>query len=202
IARSPAIRIAAGVLLLAGLGTTAWRVFLPWWQVREGLATLNEAYRRGRPIEPRLSGFQYASWEKDRGSDEELTNYALRDQARLTLLSVARAHPNAKTHQALGSSYLLKGEIKEAIDQFNKPLTYDPSNARIHNDLGAALMESARSKQQQFDRLKEKSPQGAEQLSSEILSDLSMANEHYSQALQKDGKLAESLFNQALCLER
>lgn len=195
-------RIAASVLLLVGTGVVGWRVLLPWWQVREGVAMLNDAYGKGRPIEARLSRFRYAPWEKDRSSNERLTDYALRDQANLALLEVARAHPNAKTYQALGSSYLLKGEIKEAIDQFNKALTYDPSNARIHNDLGAALMELAINKQRQLDSLKEKETQAAEQLHGEILSDLSLANEHFSQAMQQDSRLAEGLFNQALCLER
>jgi tetratricopeptide (TPR) repeat protein len=196
-----ASRLAAGILLLAGIGVTGWRVILPWWQVRQGLAMLNEAYSKGRPIESRLSVLRYASWEKNRSSDEQLTDYTLRDQANLTLLAIARAHPSAKAYQALGSSYLLKREIKEAIDQFNKALTYDPSNARIHNDLGAALMELAINKQQQLDLLKEKETPSAGQLPGEILSDLSLANEHFSQAMQQDSRLAEVLFNQAVCLE-
>src|SRR5262245_40516500 len=196
-----AVRLAASILLLAGVGVAGWRVFLPWWQVRQGLAMLNEAYSKGRPIEARLSGLRYASLEKDRSGNERPTDYTLRDQASLTLLDVARTHPNAKTYQALGSSYLLKGEIEEAIDQFKKALTYDPSNARIHNDLGAALMELAINKQRQLDSLKEKETQSAERLPGEILSDLSLANEHFSQALQLDGRLAEALFNQAVCLE-
>src|SRR5262245_36908303 len=65
-----AMRIAAGILLLAGSVVTGWRFVLPWWQVREGLAMLNDVYSQGRPIESRLSGFQYASWEKDRSSNE------------------------------------------------------------------------------------------------------------------------------------
>jgi len=194
-------RLAAAALLLAGVGVTGWRVFLPWWQVRQGVAMLNEAYSQGRPIEGRLSGFRYASREKDRSGIERLTDYTLRDQASLTLLGVARTHPNARTYQALGSSYLLKREIKEAIDQFNKALTSDPSNARIHNDLGAALMELAVDKQRQLDSLKEKETQATEQLPGEILSDLSLANEHFSQAMQQDSRLAEALFNQAVCLE-
>ena len=194
-------RLAAAVLLLAGVGVTGWRVFLPWWQVRQGLAMLNEAYSKGRPIEARLSGLRYASQEKDRSGNERLTDYTLRDQASLTLLGVARTHPNARTYQALGSSYLLKREIKEAIDQFNKALAYDPSNARIHNDLGAALMELAINKQRRLDSLKEKEAQATEQLPGEILSDLSLANEHFSQAMQQDSRLAEALFNHAVCLE-
>jgi CHAT domain-containing protein len=201
----PAWRLAVGpaaaILLLAGVGVAGWRFILPWWQVRHGLAMLNEAYSKGRPFEARLSGFRYASREKDRSGNERLTDYTLRDQASLTLLSVARTHPNAKTYQALGSSYLLKGEIEEAIDQFKKALTYDPSNARIHNDLGAALMELAINKQRQLDSLKEKETQDAERLPGEILSDLSLANEHFSQALQLDSRSAEALFNQAVCLE-
>ena len=199
-ARQWAIRLAAAILLLAGVGVTGWRVFLPWWQVRQGLATLNDAYSKGRPIEARLSGFRYASREKYRSSNEQLTDYALRDQANLTLLSVAIAHPNAKTYQALGSSYLLKREIKEAIDQFNKALKYDPSNARIQNDLGAALMELAINKQRRLDSLKEEEAQAAEQLHGEIFSDLSLANEHFSQAMRQDSRSAEALFNQAVCL--
>jgi CHAT domain-containing protein/Tfp pilus assembly protein PilF len=197
-----AMRIAAGVLLLAGIVVTGWRVVLPWWQVREGLDMLNEAYSQGRPIESRLSGFQYASWEKDRSSNEQPADYPARDQANLMLLGVARAHPSAKAYQALGSSYLLKREIEEAIDQFNRALAYDPSNAGIHNDLGAALMEFAMNKRQRVDQLRETPSQLSEQLSIEILSDLSLANEHFSQALQKESKSAEALFNQSFCLER
>ena len=196
-----AIRLAATILLLAGVGVTGWRVFLPWWQVRQGMAMLNEAYSKGRPIEARLSGLRYASREKDRSGNERLTDYTLRDQASLTLLGVARTHPNARAYQALGSSYLLKREIREAIDQFNKALTYDPSNSSIHNDLGAALMELAINKQRRLDSLKEKEAQAIEQLPGEILSDLSLANEHFSQAMQQDSRLAEALFNHAVCLE-
>jgi CHAT domain-containing protein/tetratricopeptide (TPR) repeat protein len=196
-----ASRLAAAILLLAGVGVTGWFVLLPWWQVRKGVAMLNDAYSKGRPIEARLSGFRYASWEKDRSGNERLTDYTLRDQASLTLLGVARTHPNAQTYQALGSSYLLKHEIKEAIDQFNKALTYDPSNASIHSDLGAALMELAINKQRQLDSLKEEETQAAEQLRGEILSDLSLANEHFSQAMQQGSRSAEALFNQAVCLE-
>src|SRR5262245_36254048 len=199
---SMAVRIAAGALLLVGIGVVGGRVLLPWWQVREGMSMLNDAYSKGRPIEARLSGFRYAPWEKDRSSNEQLTDYALRDQANLTLLEVARAHPNAKTHQALGISYLLKGEINEAIDQFKKALTYDPSNARIHNCLGAAFMQFAIIKQRQLDQLNKSNTPLIEHLSGEILSDLSQANEHFSQAMQQDSLLAEGVFNQALCLER
>ncbi|HKX29009.1 MAG TPA: CHAT domain-containing protein [Blastocatellia bacterium] len=202
IVRHRALQIAAGVLLLAGGGLTAWRLVLPWWQVREGLALLNEAYSQGRPIETRLSGFRYAAWEKDRGGDRQPGDYTMRDQATLTLLEVAKAHPGAQRYQALGSSYLLKRQTVEAIDQFNKALALDPLNARIHSDLGAALMESAMSKQQQFELLKEREGPTAAQLSTKIFSDLSLANEHFSLALQRDGRSVEALFNQSLCLER
>jgi CHAT domain-containing protein/tetratricopeptide (TPR) repeat protein len=197
-----AARIAAGILLLVGIGVVGWRVLLPWWQVRQGLAMLNEAYSQGRPIESRLSGFQYTSWEKDRSGNERPVDYTARDQASLMLLGVARRRPSAKAYQALGSSYLLKREIEEAIDQFNRALAYDPSNAAIHNDLGAALMEFAMNKRQRVDQLRETPSQLSEQLSIEILSDLSLANEHFSQALQKESRSAEALFNQSLCLER
>ncbi len=196
------LRIAASVLLLVGIGVLGWRDLLPWWQAREGLVMLNEAYSKGRPIESRLSGFQYASWEKDRSSNEQPADYTTRDQASLLLLGVARDHPSVKAYQALGSSYLLKGEIEEAIDQFNRALAYDPSNAGIHNDLGAALMEFAMNKRQRTEQLRETRSQLSEQLSIEIFSDLSLANEHFSQALQKESKSAEALFNQSLCLER
>jgi CHAT domain-containing protein len=201
-ARRMAVGTAAAVLLMSVSVTALWYFVLPWWQVRQGLAMLNEAYSQGRPIESRLSGFQYASWEKDRSGDEQTVDYTARDQANLILLGVARRRPSANAYQALGSGYLLKREIDEAIDQFNRALAYDPSNARIHNDLGAALMESAMDKRRRFDQLREPHSQPGEQLSVEILSDLSMANEHFSQALQKESKSAEALFNQSLCLER
>jgi CHAT domain-containing protein len=200
--RRMAAGIAAAVLLIAISVAALWYFVLPWWQVRQGLAMLNEAYSQGRPIESRLSGFQYASWEKDRSGNDRLTDYTARDQADLTLLGVARSRPSAKAYQALGSGYLLKGEIEEAIDQFNRALAYDPSNARIQNDLGAALMESAMRKRQRLEALSDHRSQSGEQLSVEILSDLSRANEHFSQALQKDSGSTEALFNQSLCLER
>lgn len=198
----PALRIAAGLLFVLGMGIVLRQFAWPAWQTSQGMALLNDAYRKGRPIEARLSGFDHAPWEKDRGPGDERTDPLLRDRGALTLLDVASAHPNAKTYRALGSSYLLKREFKQAIEQFEKSLQYDPNNPLTHNDLGAALMESAQSKQHQLDRLQEKSTPAAEQLSSEIFSDLSLANEHFSQALQLDANLKDAIFNQAICLER
>jgi CHAT domain-containing protein len=63
-------------------------------------------------------------------------------------------------------------------------------------------MESAQSKQHQFDRETDKTTPAAEQLSAEIFSELSLANEHFSQALRIEATLTDAVFNQAICLER
>jgi Putative zinc-finger len=89
--RRPAFRIAAGLLVTLGLAAVLWQVVWPAWQLRQGMASLNDAYRKGRPVEARLSGFDHARWEKDRGPGDDRTDLLLRDRGSLTLLDLARA---------------------------------------------------------------------------------------------------------------
>jgi tetratricopeptide (TPR) repeat protein len=191
------IPIAVGIILLIALGVLVRRAFFHS-PVDQAVESLRKAYARERPVESRLSGFDHAPWTQRRGGEQQTNGYTLRDQAARTLLAEVNDHPDAKSRHALGSLYLLEGKIDEAVKQFEEALKTAPDNARIHNDLGAALMELGKTQSGGTGA----SEPGAERASAESLVTFGRANEHFARALKIDGNLNEALFNQALCLQR
>jgi hypothetical protein len=59
------------ILLIVGL--VSWRLFLFKSPVNQALASLNQVYRHGRPVEPRITGFSYADYKSSdqRGNKTE-----------------------------------------------------------------------------------------------------------------------------------
>ncbi len=191
-----AIPLLALVLVAIGLAPMARRLFFTS-HVDQAVAALKRAYAQERPIESRLSGFNHAPWVVRRGDEEPSANFTLRDEAARTLLREVNNRPSARAQQALGNMYILEQNTGEAIKQLGMALKADPDNALIHNDLGAALMELAKSQKEKEARSETKIEQGE----AGSLLTFGRANEHFAQALQKNPALAEAQFNQAVCLQ-
>ena len=179
----PYFKMAAAVVIVIGLGVGIWRMFFYQSEVSKGTAALAYAYRDQRPLEARISGFNYARASTTRGGEAEVDRTA-RNLAEGVLLEAVLKHPNAATHHAAGRLYLAEKKFDEAIKQFEEALKEDPNNAQIHGDLGAALLE--RTKVAQADGKAE---------------ELGKALQQLSIALELDPSLSEALFNRALCLD-
>src|SRR5215470_17699421 len=196
-----AVPVAAGIILVIGIGVAVRRLFFQA-PVDQAVAALKKAYRQERPIESRLSGFDHAQWVQRRDAEQPSADRTLRDQAARILLGEVNDRPNAQSRHALGALYLLEQKTDEAIEQLEEALKADPNNAQIHNDLGVALMELAKTQKERAARDKQTAgSKSTEQSPGESLKTFVRANEHFAQALQFNPTLAAALFNQALCLQ-
>jgi CHAT domain-containing protein len=177
--------IAATVLFALGLGI--WRAFIYQSEVNRGLDALQVAFNKERPIEARLSGFKYAPAFRQRGAQETI-DYVSRDRAARSLLNAAES-PSADSHHALGKYYLAERQFDRAIDQFNAALSLEPRNARVHSDLGAALLEKGKSR-------------ASEGGQGEVVEEFAQSLDHLNKALELNDSLLEALFNRALLYEQ
>ena len=171
-------------MLVAAVGLGIWRAFAYESTTDKGLAALR-ASRRESPIKGRVSGFD---WEPQietlGGGSNYIPDTTKLHAAESYLLDAVYTRGDADSHHALGKYYLAKGELDDAIKQFNEALYSAPKNARLLSDLGAALLERGRL-----------SREG----SSDSLPDFALSLEHIDQALKLDHSLLEALFNRALC---
>ena len=191
-----AIPLGAGIALVITLGVFVQQSLLES-PVDQAVETLKKAYARERPVESRLSGFDHAPWAQRRGDERQSAGYTLRDQAARILLGQVNDRPDARSRHALGNLYLLEQKTDEAIKQLEEALKADPHNAQIHSDLGAALMESAKTQKEKEAR----SEARREPVTTGSLGAFGRANEQFAQALQINPGLPEAQFNQALCLQ-
>jgi len=171
--------LAASILVVLGLSFGAWRTYSYQRDLKTGLSALEAAFREQRPIESRISDFDYAPVIDTRGGAPRV-DYYQRDLAQLALLNAVRDYPGADTHHALGKYYLVEHQFDRAIEQFEKALQFDPRNARGHCDLGAGLLERGKIR------------------ASGSHEDFGRSLDHLNQALALDASLLEALFNRAL----
>lgn len=157
--------------------------------VDQGLDALRTAYRAQRPIEARISGFDYAPLIVTRSGQHAEVSYAHADRAQRLLFDAAYHEPGAESHHALGQFYLTRREFDKAIAEFNEALKTATRDPLLHSDLGAALLEKAKAAPPEHD--------GGEDF--KILAE---SLKHFDEALALDDYLSAALFNKALCLQR
>lgn len=187
-ASSVYFRIAASLIIVVGLGFGMWQMYFRVTDVDRGVAALKEAYRDERLTEARITGFNHAPLVILRGREGERIDYAARDRAERLLLDALAARPGAEAHHALGTFYLSGRQIDKAVDQFEKGLLQSPDSARLHSDMGAALLELGTS---------ERSNESAKSLEH-----FAKSLEHLNRALEIDGSLLEASYNRALLYQR
>ncbi|MDQ3012202.1 MAG: CHAT domain-containing protein [Acidobacteriota bacterium] len=140
----PGWKLVVVVALILGVGMGIWRLKRVESPVREGMMLLAQAYSAQRPVEARVTGFAYAPHFTSRGGEPAFGDYRTLDEAEVLLHKAVREHPEPEALQALGRLYLAKGDFDKAITQFELGLAASPNDARLHNDLGAALLEKSR----------------------------------------------------------
>jgi len=186
--QTPSLRFATILILVVGVGFLVWPLLFSRSDLQQGLLALKTAYRQQRPVEVRLSGFDYAPLPNTRGNKDTTVDALSRQRAERFLLDAERNKPNAESYHALGLFYLTEKKFDEAVEQFRRALELHPNEAYIHSDLGAAILEKG--KLYKLNREDEKSLEAfAESL------------EHLNRALTLNPNLLEALFNRALCRE-
>lgn len=181
---APSLRFAASLILIVGVGLFVWRVFIYRSDLQEGLQALRTAYRLQRPVEARVSGLDYAPGPT-RGSNEVRVDTNSRERAERFLYYAEKDEPGYKSYHALGLFYLTEKKFDQAIEQFKKALTLNPNDAKIHSDLGAALLEKGK-----LYKLNGEGGKGLEAFAESL--------EHLNRALELNANLLEALFNRAL----
>ncbi|HEX6716448.1 MAG TPA: tetratricopeptide repeat protein, partial [Pyrinomonadaceae bacterium] len=176
---------AAAVLVLLG-GVFVWRVYFSRNDVDKGLLALNEAYKTKRPVEARVTGLNYAQFSQTRGPND--VNSRELDRSAALLHNAVAEKQSADAHHALGRLYLLKRDFDKATVEFEDALKLTPNDARLHSDLGAALLEKGK-----VERVSDQSGRGETTLASSL--------EQLNRALVLDDSLLDARFNHALLYE-
>lgn len=182
---TPYLAVAASLVAVLGIGFFAWRALQPEPDLNDGLVALQKAFGEERPIEGRLSDFNYVPLPNQRGGATRV-DHVQRDLAGALLMKARRDQPTAASHQAAGKYYLLVHQFTEAEKELNAALALDPNNARIHNDLATVFLEECRTQGKQ---------EGT------ALEFCGRSLEHLQKALELDNTLLEALFNRALLLQ-
>lgn len=193
IAISP-IGAMAALLIVATTGFVIWRIVTTPSDLDKGLLALNEAYRQQRPIEARVSAVGHAPFIAPRNNEPPPVNTFERDNAQRFLSDALKDDADADSYHALGKFYLLERDIGEAIEYLEQARKFDPKNAQILADLGAAYLEKAK---QELDTSRDPSGQAG----GKALEHLGRSLEYLKQALERDPNLLEALFNRALVHE-
>ena len=179
---SSPVPAALAVLVIAGIiGFFVWRSSSSDSDV---LIALNKFQKSSRPTVARITGFDYAPKIEGTRGEANKNNEINLLSAKLTAQKAIEKGETAENLHELGLVYLAEKNFDEAAKLFEKALNKAPNNAKIHNDLGVALMEKA-----------DLQEVGAMQ-------NLTRASEEFGKAISLDKSLLEAYFNKALCLEK
>jgi len=174
---------AGAALILVCLGV--WKFAIYKSDVDRGLMQLELAYSTQRPVEVRISGFDYAPWSTTRGTADEKEN-ASRERAERLLSYAAGENDNSASLAALGKYFLTERKFDRANELFDRASRTDPNNAQLLADWGASLAEMAKAS-------------GADRVKRQELFDQSLSK--LDSAIKLRPQLLEPYFNRALCLQ-
>jgi CHAT domain-containing protein len=198
------------ILIAAGSGAGIWWKYCYGSSVDKAWKTLQTRHIANRPTQSRLSGFAYAPYVNLRGTQtvEENAQTAMKldvNGSRRTrgaqsgsekiqlltekqLLESISERPSTEAYRVLGCFYMAEHRWEDSVDAFQGGLKIDSQNARLHSDLGAALLEKGQ------DNL-------ATDQDGNTVEAFSWSLSHLNRALALDSRLQEAFFNRALLHE-
>jgi CHAT domain-containing protein len=191
---------AFGAILIIGgiIGFFAWKNYNNQSEIA---ILLNKAQKNERPLDSRISDFDYAPNVKSEGTRSGNAQSENKDlelaEAKAKVL--AAENPTAENLHELGRVYLAEKKFDEAIIEFEKAIKKNPNIAKLHNDLGVAYLEKG-SQNKRENEEKEKQNRKVEE-EKPYLELLAKANEEFAKAIELDKNLLEAYFNQALCIQ-
>src|ERR1051325_7981945 len=148
---------------------------------KESSAAHREQSDRGH--ETRISEFGYAPLAQLRGAPEARERNHLR-RIENSLIEATEKTPNAQTRHSLVVFYLTQQKYADSIREFEGALKFADRSAKIHNDLGAAYFELAKTSARE-----------------KKLEALAKSLEEFTTATELDGTLLAALFNKSLALQ-
>lgn len=172
----------AGAFAVLLIAVVALSVYFSQRRNPDELAELRSIYQRARPTQTRISEFGYAPLSQVRGAPDGADKNRLR-RIENNLIEATEKKPDAQSHHALGVFSLTQQKYPDAIKELEIASKL-ANDAKIHNDLGAAHFELAKTES------KEKG-----------LEDLAQSLEEFTNATKLDGSLLEALFNRSLALQ-
>ncbi|MFN0112856.1 MAG: CHAT domain-containing protein [Blastocatellia bacterium] len=152
-------------------------------------AELNKAYSQQRPFEARITGFDHAPFPTtvqlmgDKPEPVKVDSIAF-DRAKYFLFEKEPQPENPKYRQAMGQYYLAQQKFDDAIKQLREGVRLAPEDAKLHADLGAALLGKIESDRQ--------SEAGAKK------EEVDECFGSLNKAIELDAGLLEAIFNRAL----
>jgi len=154
----------------------------------EIIASLNKAYQKERPFESRITAFDYAPANNQRGNDQAKYDSVSFDLAKAKALQSVTENPTAPNLHSLGKVYLAERELDKAIEQLEKAQRLASNNGNITSDLGVAWLEKSKTVLKNGD--------------GKTIEFLAKALENFEMALEINPDLLEARFNKAVCLEQ
>jgi CHAT domain-containing protein len=179
------LKAAAVIVVALGVVLGFWLLVLKRPGESQGMNDLRAAYKSQRLIEPRVTGLDYAPLATTRGQEKPGVDEVALRRAELQLMKDLDEHRDAKAHHDMGIFYLAGRQFDKAAEQLRVAAKQEPNDARIHSDLGAALLESGKAE------LSAQAGGKSIEYFAESLGEL-------SKAYELDGSLLEALYNRAI----
>lgn len=183
------LRMAASIIIVAGLGLGIYRGFFYESAVGRGLSALQAAYPKDRPVQARLTGWGYRGFSETRGGGSLNLDRVNHDRAEAILRDEFARHPGAVSNHALGVFFLVSKEFDKAIDNLRKAVESEPLNAQYRSDLAAALLEKAKADKSAGDQ------EGGQSSLAKAEKELKESEEQLNKGLALNPTLLEALFN-------
>jgi CHAT domain-containing protein/tetratricopeptide (TPR) repeat protein len=187
------------VALICAVSITSYFVWKNSTNKSEVLISLNKVYKNERPLDSRISDFDYApKVEGTRGAkDKENEEFIL---TKSVASGEVLKNPTAESFHVLGQVYLTEKEFDKAIEQFEKAIKQNPNISKLHNDLGVALLEKGKSVKARCVE-NEKVKKECDDEKEPYLLFFAKANEQFAKGIELDKTSLEANFNQALCIQ-
>jgi tetratricopeptide (TPR) repeat protein len=180
---TPYSKAAAIAFITVGVGAVTLNYF-SGPSLTQGLNALHNAHQQQRPLESRISGFNYAPMTDQRTGGVPKFDSTQKELATTIILSKDSTDAGADVHHAIGQYFLSERRFDEAIERLQRSLSLNPNNVRAQTDLGTAFLERGRLR--------------FEQTNGEENVDFAQSLVHLNKALQLDSGNLEAIFNRAL----
>lgn len=170
-----------GIILIGGYIYSKIYLFTPPQQ--QAMAFLNKAFKKGRPLQARISDFEYAPYNSIRDGEVPALGIDF-DRAKSAARGQMDDKPSPENLHQLARVYLSAREFDNALKLLEEALAAAPGNAEIISDIGIVYLEKSSSAN-----------------NDERFTLLAGALDRFDQALAIDPELLPARFNKAITME-
>lgn len=110
---------------------------------QKALASLNKAYATERPFESRITGLDYAPYNKTRDQDKIKKSVVEEDRAERISLDEVAENPTAQNQHLLARVYLAEREFDKALPLLEEAQKKEPQDPEILSDIGVVYLEKS-----------------------------------------------------------